>query len=140
MSGERMLRAVPTRRSVAASPRRICEAAGCFEVTREGKPYCPGHVTLHPYVREVLANLEGERNEVARVAREGSRVVDPEGTTAQELLLTLTRGPRTVERLSRELRLPVRAVRGYLEALQRLRQVRIGRTARGSTTAWRLSS
>lgn len=33
---------------------RKCDAPGCNETTRENKPYCSGHVTLHPYIQAIL--------------------------------------------------------------------------------------
>ena len=48
---------------------RHCEAQGCAKATRSGKPYCPVHVALHPYVQSLLTEIDQREREVEKVAR-----------------------------------------------------------------------
>lgn len=112
---------------------RYCEAEGCGVATREGKPYCSEHVERHPYVQQVLAQLERRETEEARVNQVGARAVDPQGITAQEILQFIRlHGPRTVPRLARELNLEVKTVTGYVRALERRKVVDTDTTRRGA--------
>jgi len=109
-----------------------CFANGCDERTRDGKPYCPEHVEHHPYVRELQAALSQQRGEIDRVERRGAGAVDPGGLTATEMLLQLRLyGDRTVERLSRDLQLPVEVVAAYARGLARQGRVSLSHTRRG---------
>lgn len=109
-----------------------CAAEGCAERTRDGKPFCPAHVELHPYVRTLQETLRAQQDEQERVARRGPRAVDPDGLTAKELLLQLwLYGDRTVERLCRDLQLESGLVQSYAKALERHGRVTLHRTQRG---------
>ncbi len=109
-----------------------CEAPRCSQRTRDGKPYCPEHVELLPYVQELQAALAEQQAEQRRVASRGARAVDPDGLTARELLLQLDLyGDRTVERLARDLQLDVDLVHAYAKALARHGRVSLSQTRRG---------
>jgi len=111
-----------------------CEAAGCSQPTREGKPYCSKHVEEHPYVQELLGKLADKAAEEGRVQRQGSRAVDVDGLTAQEILLFLkVHGGRTVQRLSRELNIDCKTLEGYVSALRRRKLVKTSPTRRGGS-------
>jgi hypothetical protein len=119
-------------------PRRIaprhCEHDGCDQATREGKAYCSDHVEEHPYVQGLLNRLAERDRQDDDVARRGSKAVDLGGITAQEILAHLAfHGPRTEERLCRELNVGDKTVAGYVQALKRARLVTLGTTKRGST-------
>jgi hypothetical protein len=119
-------------------PRRLsprhCEAPGCIQATREGKAYCSDHVEMHPYVQDLIARLEQREAEDERVAKRGPRAVNLQGITSQEILQHLAfHGPRTEERLCRELNLDVKTLQGYVQALRRKKLVTLGHTKRGST-------
>ncbi|MCO5169301.1 MAG: hypothetical protein M9894_23400 [Planctomycetes bacterium] len=119
-------------------PRRLsprhCEAPGCSQATREGKAYCSDHVEMHPYVQDLIARLEQRESEDDRVNRRGPRAVNLQGITTQEILQHLAfHGPRTEERLCRELNLEVKTLQGYVQALRRKKLVTLGHTKRGST-------
>ena len=112
---------------------RSCKITGCQNSTREGKPFCPDHVERHDYVQGILEILARREAEEDRVRRKGASAVDPQGLTAQELILHLSQhGSRTVERLSREFQLESEVMRDYIDALLERGLVQIGRTARGS--------
>lgn len=126
--------------SSTTSTTRFCDVAGCTQTTREGKPFCPDHVELHPYVQTILDTLREREEEEEKVRQRGARAVDPHGLTARELVLHLAlHGARTVERLSRELQLDSKVLDGYVGALVRRGVVALGRTNRGSTVV-RLAS
>lgn len=121
-----------------AGPRptpRHCEVSGCGKSTREGKAFCTDHVELHPYVRALLEQLEQRAAEDDAVRARGARAANLDGITAQEILQHLAvHGPRTEERLCRELNLEAKTLKGYVLALRREKRVRLGHTKRGSAT------
>ena len=97
---------------------RRCEAVGCDRSTREGKPYCSEHVAGHPYVQELLAQIDGAEGELERVRVGGASRVDPDGLMARELLLQLSLyGRQSIPRLARDLNVDVGIVRSYVDAL-----------------------
>lgn len=109
-----------------------CEA--CGQPTREGKPYCPEHVDRQPYVAELLAELASQEEELAMVAMRGADAVDPSGLTARELLqLVRLHGPRTVQRLGRELNIKPVLISCYVRALAQVGMVELGLSKRGKT-------
>lgn len=119
-------------------PRRIaprhCEAPGCDQATREGKAYCSEHVEQHPYVQGLLAQLAERDRQDEEVARRGAKAASLGAITAQEILAHLAfHGPRTEERLCRELNVDDRTLGGYVSALKKARLVVLGTTKRGST-------
>lgn len=115
---------------------RACDAPGCVERTREGKPYCPDHVDYHPYVQELISRLAERDAQDEAVQKRGARAVDMEASlTVQEIILHLElHGPRTEERLVREVNLDARTLNGYLRALAKRKIITFGRTKRGSVT------
>ena len=51
---------------------RTCAEPGCGKSTREGKPYCPDHVFLTPYVADLVLRMDRrkkEQEEADRVER-----------------------------------------------------------------------
>lgn len=108
------------RRSAAPSWTHHCSHAGCHRATRESKPFCTLHVAAHPYVAQLLGRLARQQSDLDRAKRRGSRVVDPGGPTAQEILRHLEfSGPRSVRRLAQELGLDPIAVGAFVQALVR---------------------
>lgn len=113
---------------------RACREEGCEAATREGKPYCPDHVDVHPYVRDLLAALDARQAEEERVRVSGASEVDLDGITAREIVLHLSlHGARTIERISRELQIDSDVVAGYVEALNERDLILQSTTNRGST-------
>jgi hypothetical protein len=113
-------------------PALQCLHPGCTNATRERKPYCTEHVSDHPYVLELMSQIERVEAELDRVRRRGTRAVALEGIPAQEILRELrTFGHRTVERLARDLRLDADVVAAYGRALNRAGKVSLGVTSRG---------
>jgi len=114
---------------------RICAADNCKESTRKRKPYCSRHVEQHVYVKELMDRLDHRVVEDDEVNREGSDVANLEGITAREILLQLRlNGPRTLERLERELQIARSIVYKYAVALKRDGIVTFNTNNRGSVT------
>lgn len=114
-------------------PRR-CAAPGCAVATREGRDYCSDHVEQQPYVQALLAKLEERELQDDRVKSTGPKAVDLSGITSREILQHLAfHGPRTEERLCRELDLDLKTLSAYVSAMRDKGLVRLGQTKRGST-------
>ena len=111
-----------------------CGHPGCQKTTREAKPFCPEHVEEHPYVKEIIAHLE-QRVAEKKLAAE-NKLEDHCGQLAGELIHLLRGGERTIERVSRELRLTNKEARGACQCLQQAGLAVLGRTvgSRGSVT------
>jgi len=110
-----------------------CQAAGCQAQTREGKPYCSEHVTAHPYVQRLLETLEERESEQEDVRSNGCGAVDTAGPTAGEILRHLSHnGPKTVQRIARDLQLELAVVRSYVRSLEGEGRVHLSQTSRGS--------
>lgn len=129
----KLLRELFTEKS-APSGTRYCEARGCNQTTREGKPFCSDHVDHHPYVRALIDQLDSNNDEEFEVRRKGARAkINMNGVNATNILLILkNNGPRTVERLARETQLDEKVLDGYIAAFARQRLVDFSRTNRGS--------
>lgn len=114
---------------------KVCSHDGCRDTTRNGKIYCTKHVESHVYVRELLESIDNRVLEDEHVNKNGSDVANLEGITAKELLLELKlKGPRTLERLERELQLKRSIVYKYAVAFKREGIVEFSTTSRGSVT------
>lgn len=103
-------------------PRRCLE---CGKATRLRKPYCPDHVLLHAYVREVRAHDEALTADAKR-PRPGGLL------EAEVLVLLRVWRKRTAPWLSRQLPASVRACERVLRNLRRAGLVALSRTRRGS--------
>jgi hypothetical protein len=128
---------IPERLNSSLSNTRTCSEQSCGLATREGKPYCPEHVAMNPYSKRVvdeIARREAEDDKIRQGAT-NPRDVNICGITAQEIIQNLTdHGPRTLQRLCRELTVEEKILWSYVEALRRRGFVVIGRTSRGSLT------
>mgnify|MGYP003573227232 FL=1 len=113
---------------------RHCEAQGCAKATRSGKPYCPVHVALHPYVQSLLTEIDQREREVEKVARRGTRAVDCEGPTVQDIVTYLqVHGDRTVPGLAREMNIDCATLEAFVKALRRRGLVETEVNRRGAT-------
>jgi hypothetical protein len=120
-----------------SSRTRVCEAKGCSQTTREGKPYCSEHVELNPQAALIMATLARQEIDDSYVTRPGTPVsrYNIKGITAQAILQQLgEHGTRTYARLRRELTLDEDVLDGYAEALIREGLVVKGKTQRGNPT------
>ena len=114
---------------------KICAYEGCGHKTRKSKPYCSNHVESHTYVDDLLQRMQDRVDEDAAVLREGSKVANIHGITCMEIILQLRlNGPRTLDRLERELQINRSIIYKYTVALKREGLVAFGRTHRGNTT------
>lgn len=104
----------------ASRERATCEAEGCRARTRERKPYCSEHLDLSPYVAQLEAELEEQRQEQAEVRRRGARAVQVDGPTAREVLRALLlEEERTSRRLAIEVGVEPELVEAYARVLRR---------------------
>lgn len=111
---------------------RHCEHPGCIMTTREGKPFCSDHVDHNPYAKLVLGELDRREDDDER-AKKKRRGVNVGSVTAVELLQNVAdHGPRTKERLCRELNIAMPVLDGYVDALRKEGKITLGRTSRGS--------
>ena len=98
---------------------RHCAFDGCFESTREGKPYCSEHVERHDYVQSILATLMMQESEQERaIKRGGKRHIKDDSLTVKEMVNYLRiHGDRTIPRLCRDLQMDESIVKVYGEHL-----------------------
>lgn len=116
---------------------KYCDVEGCNAATREGKPYCPDHIEMSPYVRGVVgALLQREREDEAVLrAAHPERVCNFDGITVQGIIQQLAvHGTRSRERLCRELSMDRELLDKYAEALIKRRLVIGGRSDRRRET------
>jgi len=107
-----------------------CELCGA--ITREGKPYCSEHVHMQPYVEHLLSQLAAQEKEHERVLVKGTRAANLKSLTAKELKMHLHLfGPRTVNRLARELNLDSSVIAIYVKKMERAKVVSTSVTRRG---------
>jgi hypothetical protein len=112
---------------------RHCLQVGCGRATRSGKPYCSKHVDEHPYVRNLLAVIEGMHAEAAQVRQRGARAVDTGSLSSKEILLFLrVHGERSVPRLARDLNIGLKTLESYVKALEARSLVQLRENKRGA--------
>jgi hypothetical protein len=103
------------------------------KTTREGKPYCPGHVEMNPYARGIIAVRDSREQEIKAIKK--GQPIDKDSALFEEVLVDIrNRGPRTVERIARDLMLDIKLIRKLVRVLKRNGHIKTGRTERGSTT------
>lgn len=113
---------------------RICKVDACKESTREGKTFCTDHIEFQPYIRALVQKMADRVREDEMVRTEGSKAVNLDGITIQEILLHLRQGgTRTEERLERETQIDKVIIHNYLVRLSLEGTIRFGRTNRNNT-------
>jgi len=126
---------IPERLNSSFSNTRTCSDGECMNATREGKPYCPDHVGQNPYSSKVLEYIvrRAAEDEQIRLELTEPEDINVQGITAQEILQNIAEhGPRTKERLCRELSIEAKVMEGYIKALADRGLVAKGTTSRGS--------
>lgn len=90
----------------------------CGNFTAFGKPWCILHLDQLDYVQQIKRELEVRAHEEANAHKKFARI-DLKGTRATEILdLIAYRGALTLSRISSELDLPRKALKGYLARLE----------------------
>ena len=113
---------------------RRCDAAGCYELTRENKPFCLEHIELAPYVCDLLRRMEDRDVMDGQVATD-HRKASLSSITAQEILLTLRqKGTVTEDSLSRAMKLERQTIHNYALKMLDNNLVLLRVTSRGRTT------
>jgi hypothetical protein len=116
-------------------PPRECETPGCYQKTREQKPYCSrtGCVERNPYAASVLASLAQKQRDDERAAMLGKDGVSLGAATTHEIVAQVgLHGKRTVERLMREVNASRALVEATVFALEREGLAVVSVTKRGS--------
>lgn len=112
---------------------RDCSALGCVKTTREGKPFCPVHVEMHPYVQGVVEVRDAREAELKGIAK--GHKISEDSPLFQEILIHITNyGTKTVERLARDLTIDVPIVKKLAHKMKHKGIITTSRTKRGSTT------
>jgi len=105
----------------------------CGGPTREGKNLCTKHIESAPYAKSLAARMLQLEEEEAR-AEKGDITFSASSENVKELLTLLElNGPRTIDRLSRELNTSKNVIRTYVSALQKEGIVKTKLTTRGAT-------
>lgn len=88
----------------------------------------------HPYVKEILAKLAGDEDEIERIRARGKKAVDLDGSLVAAIIQKLEQmGSLTVERLAREVWQDQKIIDSAINVLVNRTIVKLGRTNRGST-------
>lgn len=104
----------------------------CGKATQEGKRYCTDHVKQHEYVVDLIRKLELSDLEELEVRQQGYQAIRPDSIIAKDMIAILkSQGPRSIERLSRELRRDSELVERYVEYLYQQGLVELKETNRG---------
>jgi len=104
----------------------------CGKVTREGKNVCPDHIDRGSYVQQLMARQQ-QMEDADEAAAKGKVKLDNNATVKELLLILELNGPRTIERLVRDLNRDAKIVEAYIKALKRKKLVKTKTTKRGST-------
>ena len=113
-------------------PKR-CKHEGCYNPTRGSKDYCTDHVLNNTYAKHIIEEMANREQEDRQVHLSGSSTANIEGITAREILLELSQsGPRTIERMTRELCLSRPLIYNYALALKKSGMIQFYSTSRGS--------
>lgn len=87
---------------------------------------------MQPYVENLLSQLAEQEKEHERVLSKGTRAANLKGLTVKELKMHLQLfGPRTVNRLARELNLDSNVIAVYVRKMERAKIVTTTVTRRG---------
>jgi len=81
---------------------RQCNHQGCYKSTREGKPFCPPHITDAPYIQHVMLEIAKQRRE-AEILEQQYGSIPKNGFHARECLFLLRMGSYTDKALSKHL-------------------------------------
>jgi len=96
-----------------------CQEQGCNTPTKGGKDRCLLHIEERPYVRKLLGKLADIEREVLATSILGAKAVRENSDTLMEIISLLeAKGAKTVKGISKELKLDVVAVEGYIDYLQ----------------------
>lgn len=112
---------------------RKCDASGCYELTRENKPFCLLHIERTPYVDNLIRRME-EREETDEKVATDHRTAKLDSITALEILLSLRqRGTVTEDNLCRAMKLGRQTVHNYVLAMLEKKMVLLQPNKRGRT-------
>ena len=127
-----VLRLVPPEVSSSRPTASKCKLTSCDKSTREGKPYCSGHIEHGPYIRKIINELI-LRDTEAKILDEGGAIPNG-GHLVRETMLLLAHNTYTAARLARLLDISHPAVNTLIKLLASRSMAKMGRTERGSIT------
>jgi len=112
---------------------RQCATPGCYELTRENKPFCLNHIEQTPYVHQLLIRMEN-REKIDEGVSSDHRKATLDSITAQEILLSLRqKGTVTEDSLCRTMNLGRQTVHNYVLSMLDKKLVMLRVTQRGRT-------
>jgi len=97
---------------------RQCTHEGCPKTTREGKPYCPKHITDAPYIQDVMLEIAKQDRE-AEILNQQYGSIPRDGFHARECLFLLRLNSYTDRLLARNLDLSLHAARRLIGMMVR---------------------
>ena len=110
-----------------------CRAPRCAKSTREGKPFCSGHIEHAPYVKQILETLRKRRAEAAKLESFRGRI-PRNGFFYRETLLLLRSKDFTSKGLARRLDISHRAAERLIGIMAKDGLVKRASTPRGDLT------
>lgn len=114
--------------SLIARQCRRCGVAGCNDLTKEKKPYCPRHVKENPYVKEILKGIQTlEKEEKTKKVIKGS-LLESEFLT----ILKQRSEPTTIEKLAQLSAYTIEKTTAYMNSAKKRGLVILSKNRRGS--------
>lgn len=110
-----------------------CTAQGCIKSTREGKPFCSGHIECAPYVQKILGELRSRKVEESKLDKKRGRIAK-DGFFYRETLLLLRSRDFTAKGLARRLDISHHASKRLIAMMAADRLVIHSITLRGDMT------
>lgn len=100
--------------------------------TKHGKPWCSAHAADYsPSAQRIMATLERREKELAAAEKNKLKL---DSHVVHEAIIALGEQTLTIERLARDMNVPVKAATGIANLMFRHRLAQRGRTKRGSIT------
>jgi len=114
------------------TPGAQCEYSGCEKTTKKGKPYCVDHIEHTPEIQRLLESIEAQHSEQYEVSKKGAKEVKPGSIVADDIIKYLMQyGDIGIDKLSQDLIMDKKTLRGYISYLRRMGKVRIKKNTRG---------
>lgn len=129
-------------RETRTKTRLPCEV--CGTQTSENKPYCINCIDNYPYIvalKKQVEFLEQEEKKAADAVQNGTKIIVPKKSIILEEIINHLKihGPKTVERLARELNHSAKIIHAYVRAMVRRKLIKAGLTRRQKIIASALS-
>jgi predicted transcriptional regulator len=103
--------------------RGLCEVVGCSGETNDRKPYCLEHLGRLTYIHELHQMMQERDQEVEALRRNPKRRIRSDSLVVREILVFLSKGTISLQKLAREINLQVGVLRTYVQRLHRARKL-----------------